>query len=298
MNNPQDRSNQGLLQFFLSNKQPFAIATLKVREIVNFQALTQLPHSHPAILGATTLRDETISIIDMAMAIGYPPVAEEDLKNCSIIVTEFSRKQTGFLVRGIDKIIEAEWQKIAAPPASLGAQTYITGVIRSDAGLVQIIDVEKILEEIEPPESGSVSTDYGTEDLAPLADKSILLVDDSLVARKQISHALDDVGASYFVTNNGHEALAFLQEMANEGGAVDIVVSDIEMPLMDGYELTREIRRDPRLSKAYVILHTSLSSTISMDQAKDCGADKALTKFNANDLIHTMLEGARHGRQS
>ncbi|GAA5216276.1 chemotaxis protein [Corallincola platygyrae] len=292
MSKEQDHSMQGLLQFFLTNQQPFAIATLKVREIVNFQSLTQLPHSHPAILGATTLRGETLSVIDMAMAIGYPPVPEEELKNCSIVVTEFSRKQTGFLVKSIDKIIESDWQRIAAPPKSLGSQTYITGVIRTESGLVQIIDVEKILEEIDPPQASPNGLNIDASALAPLLDKSILLVDDSLVARKQISHALDEIGASYFVSNNGHEALTFLQEMAEEGGAIDIIVSDIEMPLMDGYELTRSIRTDSRLNKAYIILHTSLSSTISMDQARDAGANKALTKFNAEDLISTMLEGA------
>jgi two-component system chemotaxis response regulator CheV len=294
MSNSQDKSNQGLLLFYLANHQPFAIATLKVREIVKFQPLTQLPHSHPAILGATTLRNETLAVIDMSMAIGYPPIAKEDLPNCSIIVTEFSRKQTGFLVRGIDKIIAADWHKIAAPPSSLGTHTYITGVIRGDSNLVQIVDVERILNEIEPPKQEALSSSFSSEAVAPILKKRILLVDDSAVARKQVAHALDEVGASYFTSNNGHEALSLLKEMAADGAAIDIIVSDIEMPLMDGYELTKEIRKDPNLSAAYIILHTSLSSVISMDKAKESGANKALTKFSADDLISCILEGAKH----
>ncbi|AUD60939.1 MULTISPECIES: chemotaxis protein CheV [Shewanella] len=284
--------SQGLLLFRLSQTQVFALGTLKVRELVPYTRLSKIPQSHPTILGASTIRGHTIPIIDMAAAIGYRPIAPEEREKCYIIITDCQRMIIGFLVRGIDKIIECNWRDIEAPSSSLGKNAYLTGVTRFEDQLVQLLDVELLLSKIfpdDPQTNRAILTDVQREKLKPM---NILLVDDSKVARKQLSDALDMINIPYRVTADGKEALVMMEQAALEHHPIDILVSDIEMPGLDGYELAFEVRDNPLTAKAYIILHTSLSSEISVSQAHQVGANEALTKFDAHELIDAMLRGA------
>ncbi|MCL2910080.1 chemotaxis protein CheV [Shewanella aquimarina] len=290
--------SQGLLLFRLSHTQLFALGTLKIRELVPFSKLSAIPQSHPAILGAATVRGHTIPIIDMASAVGYAPITEQEFANAYIIITDCQRMVMGFLVRSIDKIIECNWRDIESPPDNLGKNAFLTGVTRVDDKLVQLLDVELLLSKIFPtsPESTrAILTDVQREILKPL---NILLVDDSMVARKQLSDALDSINIPYLVTSDGREALSIMEEAAKEGRPVDLLVSDIEMPGLDGYELAFEVKNTPALADAYIILHTSLSSEISVSQAHQVGANEALTKFDAHELIEAMLRGAKRHQAS
>ncbi|CAH0535779.1 Chemotaxis protein CheV [Vibrio stylophorae] len=285
--------SQGMLLFRLSANQTFAIGTLKVREIVPSQPLTEIPFSHPTILGAASIRGTTISVIDMAAAIGYRPITPEEFKDCYIIITDCRRKVIGFMVRGIERICECSWRDIVPPPNNLGRNAFLTGVTRIDEQLVQFLDVELIMSAVEPDAKVQypVLTDIQREILKPL---KILLVDDSGVARRQLSDALDYINIPYFIATNGNDALQMMRNAANAGSPIDILVSDIEMPGLDGYELAFEVHDDVKLSGAYIILHTSLSSDICLERAKQVGAHQALTKFEANELIQAMLKGAEH----
>ncbi len=284
--------SQGILLFRLSHTQLFAIGTLKIREIVPYSTLTAIPGAHPTVLGAAMVRNATIPVIDMAMAVGYKPLTAEEIPNCYIIITDCQRKVIGFLVRSIDKIIECNWREIEPPPNNLGRNAFLTGITKVGDQLVQLLDVEFLLSKVYPEAQGStqaILTDVEREKLKPL---KILMVDDSMVARKQLSDALDSINLPYQVANNGQKALEMMEQAAADGSPIDILVSDIEMPGLDGYELAFEVRDNARLSHAYIILHTSLSSEISVSQARQVGADEALTKFDANELIQAMLRGA------
>ncbi|RWX55900.1 chemotaxis protein CheV [Photobacterium chitinilyticum] len=284
--------SQGMLLFQLTSLQSFAIGTLKVKEIVPYTPLTAIPHSHPTVLGAANLRGDTLPVIDMAKAVGYPPLSKDELKDCYIIITDCRRMLVGFLVRGINKITECNWHNIDAPPSALGSNVFVTGVMKVDDKLIQLLDVELLLSKVFPDKPGSllpVLTDVQREILRPL---KILLVDDSAVARRQLSQALDSISIPYFIATNGSDALNMLQHAADVGSPFDIIVSDIEMPGLDGYELAFEVQNNSSLNHAYIILHTSLSSEISVSQAHQVGAHEALTKFEANELIHAMLRGA------
>ena len=284
--------SQGLLLFRLSHRQLFAVGTLKVRELVPYTPFNVIPHSHPSILGAATIRGNTIPVIDMSAAIGYQSISKEELTKSYIVVTDCQRMVIGFLVRGIDKIIECNWREIESPPNNLGPNAYLTGVTRFEDGLVQLLDVELLLSKIFPasPETRSaILTDVQREKLKPLR---ILLVDDSKVARKQLSDALDRINIPYQVTSDGHDALSIMTTAAEKHEPIDMLVSDIEMPGLDGYELAFEVKNTPALAQAYIILHTSLSSEISVGQAQQVGADEALEKFDAHELISAMLRGA------
>ncbi|MCL1141581.1 chemotaxis protein [Shewanella gaetbuli] len=284
--------SQGLLLFHLNHSQLFALGTLKIRELVPFTELTKIPNSHPSIMGAATVRGGTIPVIDMAAAIGFRPIEEAELKKCFIIITDCQRMVIGFVVRAIDKIIECNWRDIAPPSSTLGKNAYLTGVTRFDGQLVQLLDVELLLSKIfphDPSVNRAILTDVQREKLKPL---NILIVDDSKVARKQLSDALDLMNIGYDVTSNGNDALAKMVDAANNKKAIDLLVSDIEMPGLDGYELSFEVKDNPAIASAYIILHTSLSSEISLSQAKQVGANEALTKFDAKELIEAMLRGA------
>ncbi|MBT1446288.1 chemotaxis protein [Shewanella sp. JM162201] len=289
--------SQGLLLFHLSRQQLFAMGTLKIRELVPYTHLNALPQQHPSVLGTATVRGQTISVIDMSAAVGYPPIAEEERKKCFIIITDCQRMLIGFLVRAIDKIIECNWRDIQSPPENLGRNAYLTGVTRYQDKLVQLLDVELLLSKIFPIKDDkriAILTDIQREQLKPM---NVLLVDDSKVARKQLGDALDAINIPYQVSANGRDALELMRSNAAEGRPVNILVSDIEMPGLDGYELAFEVKNDAPLAGAYIILHTSLSSEISVSQAKQVGADEALTKFDAQELIAAMLRGVDHQHQ-
>ncbi|MGF1872765.1 chemotaxis protein [Photobacterium indicum] len=287
--------SQGMLLFQLTLNQSFAIGTLKVKEIVPYTPLTVIPHSHSTVLGAATLRGQTFPVIDMAKAVGYRALVKEEVKDCYIIITDCQRKLVGFMVRGINKITECNWHEIDAPPVSLGNNVFVTGVTTVEDNLVQLLDVELLMSKIFPEDPNSLNpvlTDIEREILRPL---KILLVDDSSVARRQLSQALDSISVPYFISTNGQDALNMMKNAADNHDPFQILVSDIEMPGLDGYELAFDVKNTEKLKSVYIILHTSLSSEISVSQAHQVGADEALTKFEANELIHAMLRGAeRH----
>ncbi|PKF49139.1 chemotaxis protein [Enterovibrio nigricans] len=284
--------SQGMLLFRLTATQSFAIGTLKVREIVPFCPLTALPGSHSTVVGTANIRGVTTPVIDMAKAIGYKPIPKEEYKRCFIIITDCQRRVVGFLVRAIEKISECDWRNITSPPDTLGSRAFLTGVMDVDNKLVQLLDVELILHKIFPSQEDKLHPILADVDREKLKPMHILLIDDSSLARRQLSEALDSINIPYEVSNNGLDALEKMKNTASEGRPFDIVVSDIEMPGIDGYELAFEIRNNSALSEAYLILHTSLSSEISVDRAHQVGAHEALTKFDATELVNAMLRGS------
>lgn len=276
-----------------AQQQLFAIGTLKVREIVTYQPMTQIPYSHHHVIGTVTIRNLTVPVIDMAAAIGFRPIQPSEYQKCYLIVTDCLRTVVAFMVRTIEKIIECDWRHIESSPSTAGHDVFVTGITRYQDKIVQLLDVELLLSKIYPQyESSKVPmlTDIERERLKPL---HILLVDDSSIARKQLSDALDSINIPYQICKNGSDAIDLMRDMAQQHRAIDILVSDIEMPGLDGYELAFEVQNDSLLNHAYCILHTSLSSEICVDRAHQVGAHEALEKFNATELIEAMLRGAK-----
>jgi two-component system chemotaxis response regulator CheV len=245
------------------------------------------------VIGTVTIRDLTVPVIDMAAAIGFRPIQEEEYKNCYLIVTDCLRTVVAFMVRSIEKIIECDWKAIETPPESAGHNIFVTGITRYEEKIVQMLDVELLLSKIYPQYENTkipMLTDIERERLKAL---SILLVDDSSIARKQLSDALDRINIPYQICKNGSDALDLMKREAEENRPIDLLVSDIEMPGLDGYELAFEVQNDSALNNSYRILHTSLSSEICVDRAHQVGAHEALEKFNAGELIEAMLRGAK-----
>ncbi|EKE77880.1 chemotaxis protein [Gallaecimonas xiamenensis] len=288
------QKSQGLLLFKLNERQTFALGTLKVREIVPYQPLTVIPKAHPTVLGSAPIRGNPIPVIDMAAAVGYRPIQPQELPNCFIIVTDCHRQLIGFMVRKIERIIECDWRDITPMPSTSGKNIFVSGVTDFDSKLIQLLDTEMLISHIFPVMGEQLYADVTHEDQQLLRNHRILVVDDSAVARKQLSDALNYAGIPFECCGDGRRALGMMREAAATNQPFHILVSDIEMPGLNGYELTFEVRSDPRLAGSYVILHTSLSSEMSLDQAHQVGANEALTKFDAAELLHGMLRGALH----
>ena len=284
------QSRLELLLFRLEGKQRYGINVFKVREVVTCPELTKLPAAHPSVLGLANMRGVTFMVVDLLIALGMP--ANKDLSTSSIIVAEYNRKIQGFLVPKIEHIINKHWEDILPPPKMVGKDHYLTGVTRLDDEIIEILDVEKVLYEItgltdkELDESTEVTADE--ELLAIAARCHVLVADDSSVARNQIKRTLNKLGVSCTVCNDGRLALDQLElwakEDAEEFKRLAIVISDVEMPSMDGYTLTSEIRKNPALADLTILLHTSLSGVFDSSLLESVNADGFLSKFDSEDL--------------
>lgn len=272
-----------LLLFKLQGKQRFGINVFKVREVLQCPALTKMPRLHPFVRGVAHIRGHTISVIDLSQATGGRPV--ENPSNCFIIIAEYNRSTQGFLVNSVERIVNINWESILPPPKGAGKISYLTAVTEIDKELVEIIDVEKILEEIAPRDV-TVSASFLAD--TAMSGKRILVADDSSVARNQIKRALEPLGVQVIVARDGKEALEMLREMAHASPTgkpeLALVISDIEMPEMDGYTLTAEVRADPALRDLYMILHTSLSGVFNQAMVQKVGANDFIPKFNPDEL--------------
>ncbi len=278
-----------LLLFHLGAKQRYGINVFKVQEVIQCPRLTQLPNTAHAVRGIVNMRGNTISIIDLGMAMGEPPV--EDPEKGYVIITEFNRKVQGMLVHSVNRIINMNWKDIMPPPSGMGKNIYMTAVTKVDGDLIEIIDVEKVLSEIVGQKT-TVSDEI--VDQGGDGEKyHVLVVDDSSVARNQVKRTLEQLGVKSTLCNDGAEALAFLKSMAEEHGDItkklSMIISDVEMPKMDGYTLTAEIRRDPALRNIYIALHTSLSGVFNKSMVQKVGADQFLPKFNPDELAKMVL---------
>ncbi len=275
-----------LLLFRLNGKQRFGINVFKVREVLQCPPLTQIPRLNALVRGVAHIRGQTISIIDLSMATGGRKI--ENLKEGFIIIAEYNRSVQGFLVGSVERIINTNWDAIMPPPQGTGKASYLTAVTEIEGELIEILDVEKILNEISPLNT-AVSKDLAeTLDVSFSAGKIIFIADDSSVARNQVVKALTALGLEIEVAKNGLEALKRLKQIAAETGdvtdKVGVLVSDIEMPEMDGYTLTAEIKNDPELARLHVVLHTSLSGVFNQAMVKKVGADDFIAKFHPDEL--------------
>jgi len=282
-----------MLLFRLGTKQKFGINVFKVREAIPCPKLTKIPNSHSVIRGVAHIRGETISIFDLAMGIGGRPV--EDLSKSFVIITEYNRSIQGFLVSHIERIVNTTWADILPPPTATGRNNYMTAITRIDDEIIEVIDVEKVMAEVtggDESVSAELVDDYSGQNAEQRPH--ILVADDSSVARNQVKRTMEQIGIDTTIVRDGKEALDQLKAWADEGidvtKHISLLVSDIEMPEMDGYTLTIEIRKDPRLAGIKILLHSSMSGTFNNNMVDKVGADKFIPKFSPDDLATTVQE--------
>lgn len=281
-----------LLLFRLNGDQLYGINVFKVKEVLQCPPLTQMPQSKSVVKGVAHVRGGTIPILDLSLAIGQPALT--DIGNKLTIITEYNMRNQGFMVRGVERIININWEEVQPPPKGSGHEHFLTAVTRHEQQLVEIIDVERILADVSPMKE-EVSEGIITEAATSAAvSKQVLIVDDSKIARKQMTKTLEQVGLTVVALNDGREALDHLLALVAEGvnpvERYPIVISDIEMPEMDGYTLTTHIRSHDKLKGLYILLHTSLSGVFNKNMVQKVGANEFLAKFQPDMLAQLVIE--------
>ena len=283
-----------LLLFRLSDDQIYGINVFKVREVLQCPKLTQIPQRNPVVRGIAHIRGGTISVMDMNLAMGNAPL--DDIQNCFVIISEYNMAIQGFLVKSVERIVNLNWESIHPPPKGAGRGNYLTAVTELDNRIVEIIDVEKILSEVSPMHE-EISAELirpETISQASTSELAVLIADDSSVARKQIKRCVEKVGVKTHVVADGRQALDHIREIIDAGESITdryiMLISDIEMPEMDGYTLTASIKEDPRTQNLHVLLHTSLSGIFNEAMVKRVGADNFLAKFKPDNLADLVQE--------
>ncbi len=289
-----------LLLFSLNSRQVFAINVFKVREVIKVPPLTKMPGSHYHITGVASLRGVSVPVIDLRAAIGFPPSRLENQEE-NLIITEYNRTVQGFLVGQVRNIVNTAWTEIQPPPKTAGRSNYLTAITHIGEGkdhkIVEIIDVEKVLAQIIDYDI-SISEGVLDEQLTnEMIGRNILIVDDSSTARSQVKGTLSQLGLNIIECRDGLEALKLLKSWCDEGRDVEkellMMITDAEMPEMDGYKLTYEVRNDPRMKNLYVTLNTSLSGSFNDAMVKKVGCDRFISKFQPDLLVEVAQDRLR-----
>jgi two-component system chemotaxis response regulator CheV len=261
----------------------------KVREVLRKPPMERLPGMHQLLAGSFDYRGKTIPVIDLAAALGYPSLVDDE--SAHLVVTEFSRSMQGFLVTDFQRIVHCTGESLEAPSSTLGFGNRVSAVSRVDGKLMAVVDVEQVLASIDgaPAELSAHLQHEAEQRELPL--RRIMVVDDSTVARLRLVNLFKQMNIDCLVAQDGSEALDMLNELAGSGEEMlTLVISDIEMPRLDGYALTRAIRDTPALRGLKVVLHSSLSGVFNEALVRDVGADRFIAKFQPDLLAKTVLE--------
>ncbi|MES1983244.1 MAG: chemotaxis protein [Pseudomonadota bacterium] len=273
-------------------REIFGINVFKVREVMRTPAITRAPEMPDAVEGMVSLRGVLVPVIDLAKYTKVQTAVKPEI----MIVTEYSGHTQGFLVEAVDTILRLDWSTMKVPPDMLNSQMggLVTAVTElADGRLVMMMDVEKIL-----ADTGNLNHDAALQAIEPLAvaDRTVFFVDDSVVARKQITSTLDAMRIQHISAINGRQAWAELQKIASYAetakipvsNLIQIILTDVEMPEMDGYMLTRKIKDDKRFANIPVLMHSSLSSSSNQQLGKAVGVDEYVSKLEPQRLAQTL----------
>jgi len=280
-----------LLLFKLVGRQRFGINVFKVREVLQCPRLTPMPQQDKFIKGIAHIRGQTISVIDLSKATGGPAITQTE--NSFIIIAEYNRSVQGFLVSSVERITTLSWKDVMPPPEGAGKASYLTAVTEIDNEMVSILDVEKILNEISPV-STELSEGIANESMGKqVGDRFVMIADDSTVARNQVKRALEQLNLNLILAKNGQDALDQLIAIAETCDKcitekVALMISDIEMPEMDGYTLTAEVKASEIMRELPIILHTSLSGVFNNAMVQKVGADDFIPKFHPDELATSV----------
>ena len=279
------------------HEEVYGINVFKVREVMHKPQITKAPDMPSAVEGMVSLRGVTIPVINLAKYCKVNIVNDELPK--IMIITEYNKNVQGFLVQSVDNIERLNWDDVKAPPPMMDSQKggLVTAVTEiTDKGLVMIMDVEKVLAET----AGFYDDESVFQGMPKINDKGVLVVyaDDSGVARKQVKQTIDRLGITGISCINGQKAweqLNLMAEQAAEDGknideVISLILTDVEMPEMDGYVLTKKIKTDDRFKNIPVVMHSSLSSENNTAMGTKVGADAYVAKFQPIELANTIIK--------
>jgi two-component system chemotaxis response regulator CheV len=276
----------------------FGINVFKIREIVAMPQVTAVAGSPPHVLGVVNLRGQIIQVLDLPAITGCTPKTGLNI----MLVTEFARTTQAFAVESVEEIVRLDWNQVMSSEHSAGTGM-VTSIARLDdetggaaPRLAQVLDVETILQKMNPADTDAINKATLGSKIRIKPGTVILAADDSVVARSLIEQGLEAMGLPFVMTKTGKEAwdqLNYLATAAETEGKtiydkVALVLTDLEMPEMDGFTLTRSIKKSTRFANMPVVIHSSLSGTTNEEHVKTVGADAYVAKFSAEDLSSTL----------
>ena len=279
-----------ILEFTLGTSH-YGINVAKIREILTYQEVTPVPNTHPSVEGIFMPRDTMITVINLKNSLGMEQSDEKGL----FIITNFNKLNIAFHVDQVIGIHRVSWKEIIKPDSTLNGmdKSVSTGVIKMNDKLVVIVDFESIVSDISP-ETGLRTADIDRIGERERSDSTILIAEDSPLLSKLITDCLKKAGyEKMIVTNNGQEAWDKLSELKNEGTVMDkvhCIITDIEMPLMDGHRLTKLVKTDEVLQKIPLIIFSSLVNEEMRRKGESLGADAQLTKPEIGSLVDAIDE--------
>lgn len=277
-------------------RELFGINVFKVREVLVMPAVTELANTDAHMMGVANIRGQIIPVINLPAVMGC-----DAKKGLSILmVTEFGRTVQAFAVEDVAEIVQLEWSQVL-PAEDSHAGHLITGIARLDGAtqdtrLAQVLDVEQILKSVMPAVSEEITREVVGPPVVLPAGTTILVADDSAVAHSAIELGFKAMGVPVVMTKNGKEAWERLQAMHDAAAAqgksakdlVAVVLTDLEMPEMDGVTLTRLIKQDPRFKNIPVVIHSSLTGSTNEAHIKSVGADAYVAKSAPRELAATI----------
>jgi len=275
--------------------ETFGVNVFKVREVMLVPEITHAPDMPPSVEGVVSLRGQVIPVINLPAFCG---IQTEEKPNI-LIITEYNKHVQGFLVHAVDMIERLAWEDVKVPPAMMAQQHggLVTSVTElKDGRLVMIMDVEMVL--AKTAGFGEKEEEFHGIQTFSRKDLTILFADDSAIARSQVSRTLEHLGAKYISCINGSEAWVKLCEIADRAEStgktisdfIQLILTDIEMPEMDGYVLTKKIKGDSRFNGIPVVMHSSLSADANQDLGKGVGADAYVAKFEPVELARALRD--------
>lgn len=278
-------------------RELFGINVFKVREIVVNPPITYMVNAPEHLSGLANVRGQLIPVIDLPKIASCTPQTDHGV----VLVTEFGRTTQAFRVDEVVEIVQVEWRQVVAADSSGGG--LVSGVARLDGDkpesrLAQVLDVEQILNNVFPRAAGHAEQTAGLPKVQLPPGTVILVADDSAVARMLIEESLRAMGVPFVDAKNGKEAWerleAFQASAAREGKTirdkVALVLTDLEMPEMDGFTLTRNIKGDSRYAGLPVIVHSSLTGSATEGHASSVGADAYIAKFEPQELAECIRQ--------
>lgn len=290
-----------ILEFIIAGNR-YGINVAKIVELMQAQKTQPMPRSNPYIEGIFQPRDEVYTILDLAKYLDLPP--SESPEKDIYIITNFNKLKVAFHVHSVENIYRISWSSIEKPNSIIynGEEGIVTGIAKVDDRIISILDLEKITFDI-GPETGIKLGDISGRGGTDYPDASLLVSEDSPLLRKLLLEALHTAGFSKIVmTTNGQEAWDILEGIKTSQNDVynsfDCVITDIEMPQMDGHRLTKLIKGDPQLRELPVIIFSSLINDAMRIKGIEAGADAQLSKPEIGDLIDTLNEVLRVSKET
>lgn len=276
-----------ILEFAVGDNR-YGINVAKIREILQYVPAVPVPNSDPAIEGIFMPRDQVITSINLARVLNLPESGNP--KTDLYIVTYFNNTNAAFHVHSVVGITRVSWEDVLKPDATLNGQGagVATGIVKLDGRLIVLLDFEKIIADISPETSLKV-TDVDELGFRTRSQKPILIAEDSSLLSKLLQDCLKKAGYVNLIVNmDGQEAWEKLEKLAERGPVTDqvkLIITDIEMPRMDGHRFTKLIKEDPRTKELPVIIFSSMISTDMIAKGKSLGADAQITKPEINKLV-------------